>query len=241
MPALTPEAIYQQLGSLVAEMPDLAHGPITPEMNRWLGRATLLVELAPCDMATVINFRVAAQSLQLAREMNAQTIAAIIHQALAVAEFRAPASAQGAFIAAGHTLDAFGVVGKAMSEAKSDVLMVDPYADHKALTDYAVLAPDNVSVRLLAKNGRSDLLKPAVDRWRQQWGNARPLAVRLAPANTLHDRLILVDRKTAWMVGQSFNALAERAHTALARLPPEAGAEKIAAYETMWTAAQELS
>lgn len=43
---LTPEALYLQLGSLVAEMPDLENGPITQEMNRWLGRAGALVKEA---------------------------------------------------------------------------------------------------------------------------------------------------------------------------------------------------
>jgi hypothetical protein len=103
------------------------------------------------------------------------------------------------------------MVGKALSEAKADVLMVDPYADATALTDYAVLAPDMVPVRLLARADRKSLLKPAADRWVQQFKD-RPLAVRLAPAKTLHDRLILVDGKTAWVSGQSFNKLAERAH-----------------------------
>ena len=42
--SLTPEQLYLQLGSSVAEMPDLASGPITPEMNSWLGRAAALVE-----------------------------------------------------------------------------------------------------------------------------------------------------------------------------------------------------
>jgi hypothetical protein len=108
---------------------------------------------------------------------------------------------QGSFIAAGSTFDAFVAVGKALSEAKTNVLMVDPYADEKALTDYALLAPDG----------------------------------------TLHDRLILVDGKTAWALGQSFNKLAERAHTSLVRMPLEAGSEKIAPYEAIWMTAAKLS
>jgi hypothetical protein len=47
--SLTPEALYPQLGSLIAEMPDLAHGPITPAMNQWLGRAVALVEATGTD------------------------------------------------------------------------------------------------------------------------------------------------------------------------------------------------
>ena len=244
--SLTPEALYLQLGSLVAEMPDLANGPITPEMNRWLGRATTLAEMvlsAAGDMADVAILRVAANGLGgAARDFNAQTITAIIHRALARAELNAPATSQGVFIAAGSTFDAFAAVGKALGEAKTDVLMVDPYADEKVLTDYAVLAPDTVSLRLLTgKETYKSTLKPAAERWLQQFGLARPLEVRLVPAKTLHDRLILVDGKTAWTLGQSFNKLAERAHTSLVRLPPEAGAEKIAAYEAMWVAAEKLA
>ena len=39
--SLTPEEAYFQLGRLVAEMPDLAAGAITPETKAWLARADL--------------------------------------------------------------------------------------------------------------------------------------------------------------------------------------------------------
>jgi hypothetical protein len=223
---------------LVAEMPDLARGPITPETNRWLGRAAALVELTG-DTANFVSLKVASQNLAtVLRETNAQTIAVIVQQALAKAEVNAPATSQGTFIAAGSTFDAYAAVGKTLAQAKTDVLMVDPYADEKVLTDYAALAPDTIAVRLLTdKASHKNTLKPAAERWLQQFGPARPLEVRLAAARTLHDRLILVDGKTAWTLGQSFNKLAERAHTSLVRLPPEAGAEKIAAYEAMWATA----
>jgi hypothetical protein len=47
-------------------------------------------------------------------------------------------------------LDAYAAVGKVLGAAKADVLMVDPYADEKAVTEYALLVPDNVTVRLVA-------------------------------------------------------------------------------------------
>ena len=239
--SLTPEALYLQLGSLVAEMPDLTSGPITPEMNRWLGRAAALVELTG-DLANTVNLKVTSQSLDgVHRARNAQTIAAIVHQALAKAELMAPASSQGAFIAAGHTFDAFAAVGKVLGTATTDVLIVDPWADEKALTDYAVLAPDKVTVRLLADQAdHKKSLKPAAEHWAQQFGAARPLVVRLAPPKALHDRLILVDGTTAWTLGQSFNKLAARAHTSLVRIDPELGALKIKAYAVMWEAAGPL-
>jgi hypothetical protein len=58
----TPEQVYQQLGSLIAEMPDLASGPITLEMNKWLGRVAPLVEAAS-GRESLIPLRLAAEGL----------------------------------------------------------------------------------------------------------------------------------------------------------------------------------
>jgi hypothetical protein len=223
-------------------MPDLANGPITPEMNRWLGRAIALIkENDPFD-PNVNALRTYSRNLNSAiRQINAQGIAAIVHEALAKAELAAPAAVQGTFIAVGHTFDAYAAVSKVLVTAKSDVLLIDPYADEKVLTDYALSTPDAVSVRILADAHyyyRS--LKPAAENWERQFGSNRPLAVRLTAPKLLHDRSILVDSATAWTLGQSFKDLARRSHTALVRLNPEAEALMIATCETMWIAAKPL-
>jgi hypothetical protein len=238
--ALTPEALYMQLGSLVAEMPDLATCPITPDVNRWIGRAAALVEESG-DMPNLATMKVAAQYLVSNRAHNAQAIAAIVYGALAKAELNAPAATQGTFIIAGHTFDAYAAVGKVLGTAKADVLIVDGYADAVVLTDYAILAPEAVTMRLLAAESRRSRLDPPRKHWITQFGKTRPLEVRLAPDVTLHDRLIIVDGQTASIVQQSFNALAARAHTSIIRAPPEVATEKIAAYEAMWGAATPLS
>ena len=51
---------------------------------------------------------------------------------------------------AGHTFDAYAAVIKVLGTATTDLLMIDPYADAKILTRYAVSAPEQVSVRILA-------------------------------------------------------------------------------------------
>jgi hypothetical protein len=136
----------------------------------------------------------------------AETIADIVHRALARADLNAPPAVQGAVIAVGDTLEAYIAVRKVLDTANTDVLLVDPYAGAQLLTDYAVLASDKVAVRLLADEAEYEAsLITAAQRWAQQLGNYRTLMVRLAPAKTLHDRLILVDSATVWMLGQSFN------------------------------------
>lgn len=236
---LTTEATYLRLGSLIADTPDLKADP-TPETHRWVAQVLALIEAGKLvDTVGIVSFKVASLHLQGGlRDGNWSTILAVAHQALAKAELHAPAELQGAFIAAGHAFDAFAAVGKALGTATADVFIVDPYADAKVLTDYAVLAPDNASVRVLTEATHSKALKPAARHWAQQMKQS--LEVRLGLPRSLHDRLILIDGKTAFVLGQSFKDLAKRSHTSLVRMPPDAGKLKIDAYELMWSSATPL-
>lgn len=233
---LSPEALYLQLGRLVAEMPDFSEqGAVSTEANRWLGRAAALIDQIS-DQADIISFKVAAQSLDgVLRAGNAQTIKSVVFGALARAELAAPLDAQGAFIQAGGELDAFVAFGKVLGVAATGLMIVDPYADEKALTDFAIQAPEGVAVRILADaEYRKGTLKPAAERWAAQYKTLRPLEVRLAARKTLHDRLILVDGAKVWTFGQSLNAIAARAHTSIVRVDADTSALKVAAYEAIW-------
>lgn len=202
----------------------------------WLGRASVLVaEVGNMTDVAIIN--VAVSNFYSDEHRNAQTIISVVHRALARAELNAPATMQGSFIAAGNTVDAFAAFGKAVSPAKTDVLIVDPYMDAVALTDFAVLVPDGVPIRLLAdKHDHKPTLEPAVRRWPTQF-NTRPLEARLSPPRSLHDRLILVDGKDVWNLSQSLNAIANRAHASISRFDADTAAMKLAAYEELWQSA----
>jgi len=65
--------------------------------------------------------------------------------------------------------------------------------------------------------------------------------VRLALANTLHERLILLDRSRAWVLGVPFSQLAKRTRTTLVRKRPEEEARKIDVYAEIWEEAEPLS
>jgi hypothetical protein len=61
---LDAESLYLQLGQLIAEMPTLGgNAPITPEINRWLGRAAHLVTEAGVGLDPV-SFTVASDALR---------------------------------------------------------------------------------------------------------------------------------------------------------------------------------
>ena len=44
MNSLTPEAVYTQLGQLIAQMPNFEEYPLSDATHRWLGQAFALLE-----------------------------------------------------------------------------------------------------------------------------------------------------------------------------------------------------
>jgi hypothetical protein len=238
---MSPEEAYFALGNLVAEQPDLTAGELTPEQKAWLRRAAALVQ-SSASLADAIQFRLAVENLDgILRARHAKTIAGIVARALAKAELEVPPEARGAFIAANNAFDVFAAVRKVLNTAEADVLLVDAQVDATVLTDYAVLARNGIAVRLLTgalePNGS---LEAAARNWQQRFGDERPLAIRVADAETLHDQSIVVDSFTVWLLSASFSELARDKRTTLMRLPPEATQEKIAAYAAMWEAAAPL-
>jgi hypothetical protein len=237
---ITPEALYVQLGQLIESMPDLENCEPSDDVHRWLGRASALVAQGP-SVVDGAQMNTAAQSLftRPLRRIHASTIVSILHRHFAHAELAAPASSAGAFIPAGGAFDAFAQVGKVMGAAKVSLLIVDPYADEKVLTQYALQARKGVVVQILADaKHHKATLNPAAAAWVQQYGAAWRLEVRLAPAKALHDRLLIIDQKEVWSLTQSLNAFAARAPASIVRVNDELAAMKVQAYEPIWKAAQ---
>lgn len=246
---MDPESLYRQLGQLAAELPRDLSGPdpISPDTQRWLGRAAVLVKesQSPDDLIGMdyIGFTTASDGLHgLVQQQNAHQIVAILYRALARAEMKAPAAARGAFIPVGAAFDVFQVIGKVLSGAKNDTLIIDAYMDAKVLTDFAPLAPERVAIRLLTDSfyAKPELLRPAAERWMKQYGAVRPLEIRLTTPRLLHDRLIVIDGAQVWTLTQSIKDFADRSPASVLRVEHEVAAQKIHAYEQLWANAQPL-
>jgi hypothetical protein len=238
--AIDPEALYVQLGRLVEAMPNLLEPlPLPRSTQEWLGRVGALIA-ASDDVIDQAEFQTytAALSKTTMQLSASEDVARIVYRALAKAALKAPAAIQGSFIPAGHAFDALAAIGKVLGSATQDLLIVDPYMDEKVLTDFAALAPEQVQLRLLAdQQAVKPALRPAAARWMTQHGMKRPLEVKVAAARTLHDRLILVDNATAWVLTQSLNAFATRAPASIVRVDEETALLKIAAYQAIWATA----
>ena len=248
--SMDPEVLYRELGLLVAAMPiDLADiAPLSAKTHRWLGRgAVLLAETVngadALERMDQISFNTAVDGLgSVLRIQNAHQIEAILHRALARAERNAPAAAQGAFIPVGAAFSVLEVIAKVLSPAKKEVLVVDAHMGVNMLTDFAPLAPDGVSVRLLADSfsTKAETLRSAVARWAQQFGATRPIEIRLTAPRLLHDRLIVVDGVQVWSPTQSLKDFSVRSPGSVLRVEGEIASQKIYAYEQFWAKATVL-
>ena len=219
-------------------MPDFALKPVSNETRQWLGRVySIASEIGNVADAVSITQRTSELDHEWMGASAAKEIQNIVFRAFGVAEAKAPPGLVGSFIPVGASFDAFTVIGKILESAKADVLIVDPYLDHRVLNEFAQAMNPSVSLRLLADAQYvKDSLKPAAIAWISQYGASRPLEVRVAPTKALHDRAIFIDKLVAWSLTQSLNHFAVRAPAEIIRAD-ETAQLKIDAYELLWSSA----
>ena len=238
-------SLYTQLGRLLETAPSLTdHGAFATTTGlQWLGRAHALVtEVDVHAGMDSIRFTSAMGSLKNGAYGNGLTeIFQILHRALGHCEIRSPGSSEGSLIAVGNSFDAYAAISKILGSATHDVLIVDPYMDETALTEFGLTVQPGMKLRQLADaSAFKASLAPAAARWAAQHGTDRPLGVRLAAAKTLHDRAIFVDGTKAWTLTQSLKDFAKRSPAEIVRADSTAEL-KIAAYEQIWASAQVLT
>lgn len=238
--SINSESLYRQLGRLLEAVPEFpSNGPLSNEQHQWLARAYALVYLVKEieDKSTLKNAMDDMMKVW-ARPTAIETIKINLFRALAALESQVSPRAKGAFIPVGSAFDAFTTISKLFQDAKKDVFVVDPYMDETVLTEFGGATPSGVTLRLLADSANSKAtLKPAAVNWVAQYGKARPLAVRFAPARSLHDRAVFVDGVTAWTLTQSFKDFAKRSPAEIVRVDDIASL-KITAYGAIWTNSQ---
>lgn len=210
---------------------------------QWLGRGHALVtEVGVNTGMDTVAYTQAMGSLKNGVYGNGLSeIFQILYRALAHCELKSPGAAAGSFIAVGNSFDAYAALSKILKSARHDVLIVDPYMDETALTEFGLAVPDGVTLRLLADEAAYKAsLAPAAAKWTAQHGGARPLGVRLSAIKTLHDRAIFIDGDKAWTLTQSLKDFAKRSPAEIVRADDSATL-KIAAYEQLWESAKVLT
>jgi hypothetical protein len=142
-----------------------------------------------------------------------------------------PAHSNQAF-GPGAVYDFYKALRDLLASATSSVFVVDPYLDEQIFDTYLAGISQSVTVRLLARN-HSTTLRPAVAKFIAQ----KPMSIEVRTSNALHDRVVFIDGRTCWVLGQSISVAAKSKPTYLAPLSSDATALKQADYETIWAQA----
>lgn len=238
---MTPFELYHHVGQLLEGMPEyIDRQPEGQEHQVWQAKA--LAALESDGIASIRDASDFRHYVDQARRGYRSTSALRLRQALANLlarlELRLPAEQRGAFISVGNDFSAFATLASVIGEARDNLLVVDPYLSHEAITRFIVAAPQGVSIRLLRDGeGRQQALTAglvaAMEAWNAQYGDRR-MEIRSAPARSLHDRAIFIDHTSAFTVSQSLKDIAARSPAIVQRVEPDLAVEKIAAYEAIW-------
>ncbi|MFE3970633.1 hypothetical protein [Stenotrophomonas sp. YIM B13575] len=238
---MSPLELYHYVAQLLEAMPAYVDGePEVREHQSWQAKALAALELdGIASMRDATEFR---HYMEMARRgfrsKSGDRLRQSLSNLLARCELRLPPEQRGAFIAVGDNFSAFATLTAVISEAKKDLFVVDPYLSHEAINRFIVAAPQGIAIRLLRDGeGRQQPHTPALvaamDAWNTQYAD-RPLEIRSAPARSLHDRAIFIDRASAFTVSQSLKDIAARSPALVHRVAPELVGEKTAAYEDIW-------
>ena len=100
--------------------------------------------------------------------------------------------------------DAFEQVRKFVRTAKTELILIDPYADDSVLD---ILANKRAGVKLLiAKGPRSRLHQTAIDRFNAQYDSS----LTVLNTDRFHDRFFILDRASLIHIGMSLNHLGKK-------------------------------
>lgn len=170
-------------------------------------------------------------SSPLLHDSNVAKIFGTIHRAIAELELKLPPE-QGQAFGPGAVYDFFKALNELVGSAATSLWVIDPYVDPSVFDAYLSSAPTGVSIRVLAKKA-SPNLKDAVAKFSAQRGNP----VEAKASSAFHDRIVFVDGADCWVLGQSIRDAAKSMPTYLAPLSPDVAADKLAAYEEIWSKA----
>jgi hypothetical protein len=211
----------------------------SPETQRWLAKAFIVVE-AVADGVEAIQFKMACDGLNgLLRQSKAQQIVGTIYRVSARLETTLNQTSSNAFIAPGDLWGAYVGISNLLAHAKSDLFVVDPYLDDSLLIEYGGHIADGVRVRLLSSGlaNRFAQIHPAIARWNVTYPS-RTIALKVAPKSLVHDRVVILDGQSAWIVTQSIKDVGKKAPATVMRFDDTMKADKIAVYENLWATAE---
>lgn len=209
--------LLTELRALADDVPNFdAYSPASRPHLEWLGKSHALI--SRWDRVAAADFQGATDFLafDLIRATNVAKIMSILHRAIADLELQVPRLPNQTF-GPGAIYDFLKALRDLIASATKSLLVVDPYLDEQIFDAYLSSVSSQVVVRLLAREF-AVALKPSVEKFIAQ--NKTLVEVRTSKA--LHDRVVFIDDRSCWVLGQSIKDAARTKPTYLAPLPFDA-------------------
>lgn len=240
---ITPEQLLSMLQALIRETPAFAENiPIGEAEIRWLGRVDALLA-STGSVRPSIDFRIARSNIGTVLHSK-HALLQPIYDALSGLELLVPPELQGAFIHAGNTWEGYAALVNIVQRESNSVFIVDPYVSSSVVVELVPLIVARQSIRILTANQPSLRLAlfAASNKWNGNPSRTTPaVEIRIAPDQTLHDRLIIVDEKDAWIVTQSLKDIAKKSPASVTRTDAELAKMKAQAYSDLWRLSTPIS
>lgn len=234
--SLLPQKLTMNSAVLLAELqlmanniPDFQAFTSTSRQHfEWLGKTHAL--LARWNSLEAGSFSQLSSFLGMpqTREGNLMKLMGILHRALADLQLDTPSKPDHAF-GPGAVYDFFKALKDLLSTATKTVMVVDPYLDDQVFDTYVSGINPTVSVKLLTTKV-GEQFRPALEKYRAQ--HVQDIQAR--KTKDIHDRVVMMDGNSCWVLGQSINNAAKSKPTYIAPLSADTAGLKIRIYQGIW-------
>jgi hypothetical protein len=229
---VTKEQLLTEVEDVLRTMPpgETVNRP-TPDSLAWRGRAAAVVALWSGVKAVEFDAQLRLLNGEFVGLTAIPRLITILHQARFDLQMQT-VGPMTTVIGQGRVFDYFDEIRKVITEARQDLLFVDPYLDADFVSRYLVHVASEVEIRLLSGEKRLATLLPSVEAFVAQHG-AR---VQVRSAKLLHDRYVFVDRSACYQSGTSFKDGARNAPTTLTQIT-DAFVAMWDTYDALWNRA----
>jgi hypothetical protein len=225
-------ALLAELRALATDAPDFAtYSPSSRLHLEWLGKAYALISRWNKNEAFFFKTTAEFLAIDITRDMNVGKLLGILQCAIADLEIQVPELPPQAF-GPGAVYEFHKALLDLLASATSELLIVDPYLDEQIFDAYISIVPPQVVVRLLTFKYAASL-SPAVQKFISQ----NKMAIEVRSTQEIHDRVIFIDGRSCWVLGQSIKDAAKTKPTYLAPLAANTSQLKKTEYERIWTVA----
>ena len=232
-PAMNSAVLLAELQLMANNIPDFRSFTSTArEHFEWLGKTHALLARWNSLEATSFSQVSGFLGMPQTREGNLMQLMGILHRALADLQLDTPSKPDQAF-GPGAVYDFFKALKDLLSTATKTVMVVDPYLDDQVFDTYVSGINPTVSVKLLTTKV-GEQFRPALEKFRAQ--HAQEIQARRT--KDIHDRVVMMDGNSCWVLGQSINNAAKSQPTYIAPVSADTAGEKIRIYQGIWNDAE---